>query len=216
MISRIRESLTRRGVRGSVARVVSLFREGRSAGDFIVIYRDLASADFPAAGTLRIEVMRDAHLADIAGLNRSRGEPDADRYFADSLRNGIHGFVAYDGERLVGYAQWVAGDHQHPDFWCMGPFFRLRPGDAYLAGFYLLPDLRGRGAGSDFLARFEAAMRANGFRRICAFVESPNEPARKLYDRHGWFPTWTVRYVRLVILRQRRVTPPPPLRPGSV
>jgi GNAT superfamily N-acetyltransferase len=200
-----------------VGRLTALLREGRSAGEFITIYRDLgAGVDAPADGSLQLEEMGGAHLADIAGLNRSRGEPGADRYFAESLRDGIQGFAAYDGGQLIGYAQWVAGEHQHPDFWAMGPFFRLRPGDAYLAGFYLLPERRGKGAGSDFLAKFEAAMRAKGYGRICAFVEADNLPARRLYDKHGWFPTWSVHYVRVVVLRRRRLAPPPPLRPGNV
>lgn len=204
--------LAERGIRGTAARLAALVREGRSSGEFIVIYKDLGTSGPPEDGQIRIDDMRESHLSDIASLNHSRGEPGADRYFADSLKNGVQGFVAYDGDQLVGYAQWVAGDQQHPDFWCMGPFFRLRPGDAYLAGFYLLPDRRGRGAGSDFLGQFESAMRGKGYRRTCAFVESPNEAARRLYDRHGWYPTWSVHYARVVVLRRRRLAPAPSLR----
>jgi ribosomal protein S18 acetylase RimI-like enzyme len=212
VIRRIRRNLSERGLRENAARFVVLAREGFISQDFIVLSSDLVAVpDLSRRAELSVEEMGEQHLPELSELNRRRGEPGADAYFAATLAEGVHGLVAYEGQDLIGYIQWVDARTPHHDLWFMGPGFELRPGDAYLSGLFLLPVQRGRGVGSAFLAAFETRLREAGHRRAFCFVESSNDVARRLYDKHGWKALRSVGYRRLIFARWRRVDVAPPL-----
>jgi GNAT superfamily N-acetyltransferase len=141
----------------------------------------------------------------IRELNRRRGNPAADRYFENSLAQGIRGFVALKDGQTVGYYHWVdgRGGLGHPDIWYMGKDFALAPDDVYGSGLYLEEEHRGGSAASDFLFGVESALRDQGYKRLWGYVVSGNRPARWLYVSRGYEPTWKMRSRRFLFYRRR-------------
>jgi len=66
--------------------------------------------------------------------------------------------------------------------------FRYDAGEqfAYIATIELLPDVRGRGAGSELLRRIEQSAREKGARSIWLHVEPVNAAAIRLYESRGF------------------------------
>ena len=158
---------------------------------------------------LRVVDFERRHLAGIHELNRKRDEPDADRYFEESVGEGYHGFAAFVGEELVGYYWWVDRDNPvtHPDLWRMGRGFALAAGDVFGCSLYLLPEYRGGGRAGRFLHQVESSLRDRGYRRLWGWVETSNRPARWIYAVRGYEPKWQVRVRRFVVLAWRHSSP---------
>ena len=92
-----------------------------------------------------------------------------------------------DGE-LVGYGLahvMPAGDTWVADTWRTGD----RIGE--IESLAVLPSHRGRGIGTQLLAGLERELRATGVRDLIIGVLPGNEAAIRLYQRHGFRPTWS-------------------------
>ena len=212
MIGKLRRHLRERGARATAAKFAQRVGDGYVREELIALLKDLDSIVEPRVeGDLRLEDLETGHLPGISELNRKQGTPSADRYFANCLADGIHGFVAIRGEEIVGYYHWVDRDNStmHPDLWYMGPEFQLEEDDVYGSGLFLLEGHRGGGTASDFLFKVETSLRERGYRRLWGYVLSTNRPARWLYSNRGYEPMWSVLSRRLVFLRWREVIPDP-------
>jgi GNAT superfamily N-acetyltransferase len=171
----------------------------------IVIVKDLDSiVESWRHGDLRFENLGAEHMPDLSRLNRTRGRPDVDRRFARYVEQGFHGFVAYQGEELVGYYWWVDRDVPtlYPDLRKLGLGIELGEGEVYGSDFFLLEEHRGGGVGADFLFEVEGSLRDRGYNRLWGYVTSNNRPARWLYSTRGYKPMWTVDRKRVLILRR--------------
>jgi ribosomal protein S18 acetylase RimI-like enzyme len=92
-----------------------------------------------------------------------------------------------DGE-VVGYGLayvMPAGDTWVADTWQTGD----RIGE--IESLAVLPSHRGRGIGTQLLAALERELQASGVRDLIIGVLPGNEAAIRLYQRHGYRPTWS-------------------------
>lgn len=92
-----------------------------------------------------------------------------------------------DGE-LVGYGLahvMPAGDTWVADTWQTGD----RIGE--IESLAVLPSYRGRGIGTQLLTGLERELQAIGVRDLIIGVLPGNEGAIRLYQRHGYRPTWS-------------------------
>ncbi len=100
---------------------------------------------------------------------------------------------AYRLKELGDVIMWVA---DLDDFGLIGQLFIQLYGPnqiqvntnkyAYIYGFRVRPDYRGRGIGSQMLEIAEADLVRRGFKRIALNVARENEAARRLYERRGY------------------------------
>jgi ribosomal protein S18 acetylase RimI-like enzyme len=100
---------------------------------------------------------------------------------------------AYRLKELGDVIMWVA---DLDDFGLIGQLFIQLYGPnqiqvntkkcAYIYGFRVRPDYRGRGIGSQMLETAEADLVSRGFKRIALNVARENEAARRLYERRGY------------------------------
>ena len=155
-------------------------------------------------GELRVLAMTAEHLPDLAELNRKRGRPEVDRRFARYLEQGFHGFVAYQGEELIGYYWWVDRDVPtlYPDLRKLGLGIELGEGDVYGSDFFLLEQRRGNNVAAEFLYKVESALHELGYRRVWGYVVSDNRPARWIYSTRGYVPMWTVQRTKVLTVQR--------------
>jgi ribosomal protein S18 acetylase RimI-like enzyme len=96
--------------------------------------------------------------------------------------------LARDGDRLVGYGlayAMPAADGWLADTWATG-------GDLVgeIESLAVLPEYRGRGVGSSLLRQLQDELRAQGAADLVLGVLPGNTDAVRLYERHGYRPTW--------------------------
>ncbi len=206
VLSRFRRYLRAHGARQTAVAVQHRLRGlVYTQQRLIVIVKDLDAIVEPwRQGDLRVEDLRAEHLPGLSELNRRRGRPEVDRRFARYLELGFHGFVAYQGEELVGYYWWVDRDVAtlYPDLRKLGLGIELGEGDVYGSDFFLLEEHRGGGVAADCLFKIERALRERGYGRIWGYVLSSNRPARWLYSTRGYKPMWIVNRRRVLILQR--------------
>jgi ribosomal protein S18 acetylase RimI-like enzyme len=96
--------------------------------------------------------------------------------------------LARDAERMVGYGlayampatgTWLA------DTWATGEVV------AEIESLSVLPEYRGRGLGSRLLEDLHERLRAQGVTDFVLGALAGNADAIRLYERHGYRPTWT-------------------------
>ncbi len=210
MIARLRRNLREWGLGGTLARFVRQLREGIVFEEAIVLLKELDAIVEPRRHVgLRVEDMEERHLAGLCEVNRRRGVPEADRYFANSFAKGYHGFVALKDSEVVGYYWWVDRDAEppHPDLWQLGPGFELGEGDVHGSSLFLLEEHRGGGAAGEFLYAIETSLRDRGYRRIWGSVVQENRPARWLYSTRGYRSMWKVEHRRFMYFKSRKRVP---------
>lgn len=210
MIARLRRNLRDWGVRGTAARLVRQVREGVVSEEVIVLLKDLDEILEPRRRVdLRVEDMEERHLPELFEVNRRRGAPEADRYFANSFAKGYHAFVAFKGTEMVGYYWWVDrhADPPHPDLWQLGPGFELGEGDVHGSSLFLLEEHRGGGAAAEFLYALETSLHDRGYRHLWGSVDKVNRPARWLYSTRGYRSMWKVVHRRFMYFKSRRRVP---------
>ena len=172
-----------------------------------MLVKDLSEITAPAfEGDLRLEDLDARHLPALHELNRQRMSTRADRRFADWIRHGYHGYVAFRGDRAVGYYWWVdrSADPPHPDLMKLGLQIELEAGDVYGCDYFLLEEHRGGGTSIDFLYRIERDLRERGFERIWGYVVADNRPARWLYTSRGYLPMRKVSAKTRLLRRRTR------------
>lgn len=95
--------------------------------------------------------------------------------------------LAEDGGRLVGYGlayAMPAADGWLADTWVTGD----RIGEIESLG--VLPEYRGRGIGTRLLRQLQDRLREQGAADVVLGVLPGNTDAVRLYERHGYRPTW--------------------------
>ncbi|PZS04873.1 MAG: hypothetical protein DLM56_04640 [Pseudonocardiales bacterium] len=95
--------------------------------------------------------------------------------------------LAYDGPDLVGYGLahvMDTADTWIPDTWKRG----ARVGE--IESLAVRTASRGRGIGTALLDALHAALAANGVHDVILGVLAGNHAAQRLYERHGYRPTW--------------------------
>lgn len=93
----------------------------------------------------------------------------------ESLLAGGDVLAILAGEPTAGFALLTL----RPNVWYAGPV-------ALLDELYVVPDLRGRGLGSELLAAAEAAARERGAELLEINVDGDDTGARRFYERHGY------------------------------
>ncbi|HTZ87338.1 MAG TPA: GNAT family N-acetyltransferase [Solirubrobacteraceae bacterium] len=202
MLSTLRRHLRERGVRKTMQAVGRrLLRPLYSEQRMIVTEKDLSSIveSWQAEGS-RVEELTPSHLPPLSVLNRKRGQPEVDRRFERYVEQGFHGFVAFNGDELVGYYWWVDRDAKRPfpDLRKLGLGIDLAEGEVYGSDFFLLEEHRGGGFSADILFKIERALRDRGYIRLWGYIDPSNRPARWIYSTRGYRPMWTVRQRRLL------------------
>ena len=108
---------------------------------------------------------------------RQPSDPEgADRFLRDRLgRNESVIFLAFDGERAVGFTQL------YPSFssGAMAPIFILND-------LFVEPEARRHGVGAALLERAADHAREFGAVRLTLSTELTNTTAQSVYERHGW------------------------------
>lgn len=168
-----------------------------------MLLKDLSSITEPLRrDVVRLEDLGPEHLPQLAELNRKRGQPEADRRFAQYVEQGFSGFVGYRGEDLAGYYWWVDSSRatMFPDLRELGLGIAVGSGEVYGSDFYLLEEHRGAGVAADFLFKLESSLAARGYSRIWGYVLSTNRPARWIYSTRGYLPMWIVRRKRVLLV----------------
>lgn len=206
VLSRVRRYLQAHGLRETTAAVGRRLRRfAKTEERLIVITKDLDTIVEPwEPGDLRLEDLTRERLADLSGLNRERGRPEVDRRFARYVAQGFKGFVAYQGDELVGYYWWVDRDVPalYPDLRKLGLGIELGEGDVYGSDFYLLEHHRGGGVAADFLTKVETTLRDRGYALIWGYVASDNRPARWIYSTRRYVPMWIVNRRKILIMQR--------------
>jgi GNAT superfamily N-acetyltransferase len=209
MIAKLRRNLSEKGLRGTMALLWRRLREGYVREEVIVLLKELGSIVEPKRTVgLVVESLEERHLPGLYDVNRRRGLPEADEYFASCVAKGFNGFVARRGEDLVGYYWWVdsEADPPHPDVWLLGEEYEaaVEPGDVYGSSLFLLEQHRGGGASNEFLYRVEARLRDRGYSRIWGYLDRSNRPARWLYSTRGYRQMWGVVNRRFIAVKTRQ------------
>jgi GNAT superfamily N-acetyltransferase len=135
----------------------------------------LGPDDWQEYREIRLTALGDAPTAFAATLDGERDFPEARwrQRLSDSPL-----FVIRDGGRAAA----MAGAYD-------------RNGGAHLISMWVSPALRGRGASDSLIAAVTGWAREQGYRRITLWVTIGNEPAERLYERHGFRPTGAVQPV---------------------
>jgi GNAT superfamily N-acetyltransferase len=170
----------------------------------IVLLKDLDPiAESRGDGQLVVRDLGEGDLAELAELNRKRGNPRADRRFRKYVEEGFHGYVAHRGQAIAGYYWWVDryGSATFPDLRRLGLGIELGPEDVYGSDFFVLEEHRGGGVAAEFLGKIESALRDRGYTRLWGYVTSENRPARWVYSTRGYKPMWIVRLRRILFAR---------------
>jgi len=139
----------------------------------------LGPDDWPAYRILRLAALADAPHAFGSTLAREvRLTPPEWR--ARILRGGT--FMARRSKDPVGTAAGIPGDE---------------PGHAELVGMWVHPDWRGHGVGDNLVEAVMDWAAAGPYRYVNLWVSEGNDPAERLYTRHGFVRTGATQPVRL-------------------
>ncbi len=82
------------------------------------------------------------------------------------------GFLAFDGARAVGMANWIT----HRSCWTPGDY-------CYLQDLFAAPDVRGKGVGRALIEAVYAEAASRGCSRVHWLTHETNTDAMQLYDR---------------------------------
>lgn len=203
VLTTLRRYLREHGLRKTVQAVGRrLLRPFYFEQRLIVTEKDLTSIveSWQSEGS-RVEDLQASHLEALSELNRRRGRPGVDRRFERYVAEGFHGFVAFNGEELVGYYWWVDRDAKtlFPDLRKLGLGIELGEDEVYGSDFFLLEEHRGGGFSADILFKIERALRDRGYVRLWGAIDPSNRPARWIYSTRGYRPMWTVRQRRILL-----------------
>jgi GNAT superfamily N-acetyltransferase len=209
LVSRFRRYLRAHGASETLRTALRRLLGGRER--VIVLIKELDAIVKPArVEELRVEDIDAGHLADLSELNSAREQPYADRRFADYVQQGFHAFVAYRGERAIGYYWWVdrEASGRFPDLSRkQGLGIELGDRDAYGSDFFVLEEHRGGGIAGEFLFKIESSLHERGYTRLWGYVVSDNRAARWTYSTRGYKPMWMVDRTRVLFVRRSTRVP---------
>lgn len=175
----------------------------------LVLVKDLSSVTVPARrGNVRVEDLERRHLPALSELNRHREDRTGDARFAGDLANGYAGFVAFDGDDLVGCYWWCdATMPPHREFQEVARGVELGPGDVYGTDFHVDERHRKGGTAMDFLFQIETRLGERGYERLWGTVDATNRLARWTYGARGYEERWAVVGTRVLRHWRSRVAP---------
>lgn len=104
-------------------------------------------------------------------------DEEAKQRLREDLNRRYEAFIAFDGEKAVGYAM----------FYYTYSSFLARP-TFYLEDIFVLEEYRGKGAGRALFDRCVEEAKHNGCGRIDFVVLRWNENARRFYEKQGAKP----------------------------
>lgn len=139
--------------------------------DHAIAVRQLREADIELFRAIRLEALTAHPAAFAASLEVERAKQPSD--FATMLRDNAV-FAAVDGETVLG----IAGLHR-----CAPPKERHR---GLVWTVYVRPAARGSGAADRLLQTIIDQARTAGIETLLLAVGAHNEPAQRLYRRHGF------------------------------
>ena len=147
------------------------------------------------------DMLRHAYYA------RSQTDVPLSRYVEGWGRPGDTGLVALDAGLPVGAAWYRLYREQEPG---LGFVDESTP-ELTIA---MVPSRRGRGLGRELLGALLERAREEGYERISLSVE-PDNPARHLYERHGFVPVGGSGDERTMVADLRRAGAPGPPRAST-
>jgi ribosomal-protein-alanine N-acetyltransferase len=111
-------------------------------------------------------------LAQLVDYGRAAlGESALDEWMLPVIASCGLLFVGRLGEEIVGAAEILG---------------ILDSGDIYLEGFYIRPEMQGRGHGTELMLGVIELLAKEGFSRMLVTLAPENEAGTKLYDRTGF------------------------------
>jgi ribosomal protein S18 acetylase RimI-like enzyme len=81
-------------------------------------------------------------------------------------------YKSTENNSITGYAEWEIMDEENKTI--------------RLNAIAVFSRYHGKGIGSELLTRGEADARSRGMKKMTLLVEENNQPAKKLYEQHGW------------------------------
>lgn len=128
------------------------------------------------AHAITIQEMTEEHLDAVAAIEaRVQSFPWTRRNFADGLQAGYPGWVACDGERVIGFYMVM-----------------MAPDIAHLLVIAVDPEYQGRGAGKRLLEHCQTEAAAEDLNTLVLEVRVSNTEAIGFYEHHG-FESFSVR-----------------------
>ncbi len=124
----------------------------------------------------------------------------SEAFVRDNVEKNYAQYVALHGEKLIGWADIIP--LSHPTMNHVGAL-----------GIGVLADYRGQGIGSQLLEKTVKHAWASGLKRLELEVFADNEPAIRLYKKHGYVQEGLKRYARsidgqyqdIVVMAQYRI-----------
>lgn len=137
------------------------------------LVRRMGEDDWDQVREIRLAALQDSPTAFASTYER---EAAFDEATWRSRTRTAAWFVAFDGTRAVGL---VAGRHEEGAL----------AGERHVVSFWVAPDYRGRGVAGALLDAVVDWAREQGADVVTLWVVDGNEPATRLYVRHGFQPT---------------------------
>lgn len=120
----------------------------------------------------RLTHLEPATLGELVEYGRAAlGESALDEWMLPVIASCGLLYVGRVGEETVGAAEILG---------------ILDSGDLYLEGFYIRPEMQGRGYGTRMMLGVIDLLAKEGFKRMLVTLAPENEPGMKLYDRTGF------------------------------
>jgi ribosomal protein S18 acetylase RimI-like enzyme len=155
--------------------------------DRFVIARTLTESPPPTRLTpdVRVEWAESRHLPVLAEFNRRHCNVRAMRRHVQvrGQRDAMLGFI---GDELVGHLWWIDRRRAGDDVDLLRLGHLLNDDDVYAFEMFVAPEHRGNGTASRFLGEACEELARLGYRRIWAYVDHTNVPARWLFTTNGW------------------------------
>src|SRR5262245_8533879 len=188
--------LLTKGLRVAAARIASRIYAKHTE---LVILRDLGEpVDLVQRPGLWIREIGPDDAGLVTRFNERYRVRDSVAASKSYLKNGYKGFLVFFEGELAGYWWWVDVESEaavtHP---CIERLeIDLKEGDLYGFDYFVAPPYRQHGLAVRCLSLMYRALRAKGYRRVWAFVDERNLPARWVYQAVG------NRRVRQVVSRE--------------
>ena len=109
----------------------------------------------------------------------------SEAFVLENVENDHAQYVALHSERVVGWADIIP--LKHPKMTHVG-----------VLGMGILADYRGKGIGGQLLSKTVEHAWASGLKRLELEVFADNEPAIRLYKKHGYIQEGLKRYARFI------------------
>ena len=191
-LNRVRERYHELGLAGLIARLAGrALSRVRAAiyskhAELLIVKTLDGHIGFFGESELQIQTITADHSSLLRAFNaryRATSAAALDCY----LKHAYKGFIAFVNGEPVGFWWWVGSDTRraitHP---CLDRFeLNLKSDEVYGFDYFIAPEYRGRGAAVKLLTLIYRNLESLGYRKVWAFVDAGNAPARWVYKTHG-------------------------------